>query len=99
MICNLHPADELALIREDMRRLKARETFLRNGFLRDSLPRRGTDAVVEVKTLRSRVLLRDKLPDTIVDDPQFWEERRLQQVRVRSLSDGADDSFDVFEPF
>lgn len=99
MIRNLHPADELALIREDMRRLKARETFLRNGFLRDSLPRRGTDAVVEVKTLRSRVLLRDKLPDTIVDDPQFWEERRLQQVRVRSLSDGADDSFDVFEPF
>lgn len=99
MIRNLHPADELALIREDMRRLKARETFLRNGFLRDSLPRRGTDAVVEVKTLRSRVLLRDKLPDTIVDDPQFWEERRLQQVRVRSLSDGADDGFDVFEPF
>lgn len=99
MIRNLHPADELALIREDMRRLKARETFLRNGFLRDCLPRRGTDAVVEVKTLRSRVLLRDKLPDAIVDDPQFWEERRLQQVRVRSLSDGADDSFDVFEPF
>ena len=99
MIRNLHPADELALIREDMRRLKARETFLRNGFLRDSLHRRGTDAVVEVKTLRSRVLLRDKLPDTIVDDPQFWEERRLQQVRVRSLSDGAGDSFDAFEPF
>lgn len=99
MIRNLHPADELALIREDMRRLKERETFLRNGFLSDSLPRRGAETLVEVKTLKSRVLRRDKLPETIVDDPRFWEERRLQQVHVKPLATGADDSFDVFEPF
>lgn len=85
MINGLHPADELALIDEDIRRLKARETFLRNGFLRDTLPRRGAAALVEIKTLQSRVLLRDKLPEAIREDPQYWEERRLQQVQVRTL--------------
>ncbi|WP_341367633.1 hypothetical protein [Yoonia sp. BS5-3] len=85
MVRKLHPADELALIHEDLRRLKAREAFLRNGFLRDKLPKRGSDALVEVKTLRSRVLRQDKLPDAIRDDPQYWEERRLTQVQVRNL--------------
>lgn len=41
MIIELHPADELALIGEDIRRLKA---TLRIGFLRDALPKHGAVA-------------------------------------------------------
>jgi hypothetical protein len=37
MIRNIHPADELSMIREDIRRLKDREAFLRRGFLGETL--------------------------------------------------------------
>ncbi|MEL6641971.1 MAG: hypothetical protein AAFP98_11780 [Pseudomonadota bacterium] len=42
---NIHPADELAMIRTDMRRLKEREAFLRNGFLAMRLPTRGEETI------------------------------------------------------
>lgn len=91
---NLHPADELALIRADMRRLQERETFLRNGFLQQSWSRRGTEAEVEVKAVHSRVLRRDKLPREIVNDPTYWEDRQVRHVRTKPLGYG---EIDVFE--
>ena len=69
MIRNLHSADELSLIREDMRRLKAREAFLRRGFLGDTLSRAGQDTVVEVAIIKVRKFLRDELPTAILQDP------------------------------
>ena len=54
MIKNMHPADELAMVRADIDRLKSREAFLRRGFLDDTLPRRGDEAVVEIAVFRSR---------------------------------------------
>lgn len=96
---NLHPADELAMIRDDIKRLKERETYLRNGFLRNTWPRRGAEAEVEVKSVHSRVLLRDKLPAAILNDPSYWQDRRLRQVRVKPLGAALLDNFDVFERF
>ena len=79
---NIHPADELAEIRSDIRRLQERENFLRRGFLNDSLPRLGSDAVAEVKPLKRRTFLRDKLPDHILNDESFWRTEFIHQVRI-----------------
>ncbi len=83
MIRNIHPADELALIRDDIRRLKAREAFLQRGFLGDRLPRFGDEMVVEVAVIRNRKFLRDRLPATILNDATYWEDLRSQQVQLR----------------
>ena len=83
MIRNLHFADELSLISENMRRLKAREAFLRRGFLGDTLSRVGQDTVVEVAIIKVRKFLHDKLPTAILQDPTYWSDDRCQYLRVR----------------
>jgi hypothetical protein len=83
MIRNIHPADELSLIHEDLRRLKAREAFLQRGFLGDTLPRVGVAAVVEVDIIKNRKFLHDRLPAAILNDATYWEDRRSKHVRVR----------------
>lgn len=83
MLKNLHPADELAMVRADIERLKSREAFLRRGFLGDTLPRSGDEAVVEVAVFRSRRFLRDKLPNEILENEAYWINQRIEHVRVR----------------
>lgn len=83
MIRNMHPADELAMVRSDIERLKSREAFLRRGFLGDTLSRTGDEAVVEVTVFRSRRFLREKLPAGILEDETYWGTQRVEQVRVR----------------
>jgi len=80
---NLHPADELAMIRADIDRLKQREAFLRRGFIGDTLSRHGDDAVVEVAVFRSRRFLRDKLPAGILENEAYWDTQRTEHVSVR----------------
>ncbi len=84
MIRNRHPADELAMVRADIERLKSREAFLRRGFLGDTLPRMGDESVVEVAVFRSRRFLREKLPPDILENEAFWGTQRIEQVRVRT---------------
>ncbi len=76
-----HPADELADIRNDLKRLKAREAYLRNGFLNESLPRIGRDVVAQVMPLEKRVFLRDKLPAHILNDEAFWRTDLINEVQ------------------
>ena len=66
-----------------MRRLKAREAFLRHFFLGDTLSRLGLDTVVEVAIIKNRKCLRDKLPTAILQDPTYWSDDRCQHLRVR----------------
>ena len=83
MIRNMHPADELAMLQADIERLKSREAFLRRGFLGDTLPRTGEEAVVEVAVFRSRRFMREKLPAGILEDEAYWGAQRTEHVRVR----------------
>ncbi len=75
-------ADELAEIRGEIARLKAREAALRAHFLRH--PDQGAQGrwarveVVENRSPRFNPLL---LPDTIRNDPRFFEEKVVQTVR------------------
>lgn len=79
---NIHPADELAMIRADLRRLKEREAFLRKGFLTLRLPTRGEDAVASVKIVKQRRFRRDLLPKTVLDNADYWETEIVRHVHV-----------------
>ena len=82
MIPNLYPADEIAQIRAEIRRLEAREQELRAGFLAGKLPLVGYESRVEVRKAKRRVFLRDKLSAQVLSDPKLWEERLALTVIV-----------------
>ncbi len=84
MLRNLHPADELAIIRQDIRRLKERETFLRNGFLNDKFARYGTHAIADVAPMRRRTFLKEKLPEHILNDERYWRTDIIHHVRIQN---------------
>ncbi len=105
---NMHPADELAMIRADLRRLKDREAFLRKGFLEMRHDTRGVDAVATVKVLKQRRFRRDRLPPHVLDNADYWDTQIVRQVQVdeaRNVSGRTpafiveDGEFDVIERF
>ena len=79
---NMHPADELAMIRTDIRRLREREDYLRKGFISLRLPTRGDEAVATVKIVKQRKFCQDKLPQYLLDDPDLWETKVIRQVHI-----------------
>ncbi|EEW26545.1 hypothetical protein [Rhodobacter ferrooxidans] len=83
----LSPADELAEIRAEISRLKAREAVLRTIFLNspdEALI--GRWSRIEVGTTRARVFDAKLLPQEIRDDPRYWRERVTQTVFCRPLA-------------
>jgi hypothetical protein len=84
MIPNLYPADELARLRVDIRRLEAREKELREGFLAGKFPLFGYENRVEVRQSKRKVFLRDRLGLEVLNDPQHWEDRVTKTVLVIS---------------
>lgn len=82
---NIHPADELAMIRTDLRRLRDREDFLSKGFLSLRLPTRGDEAVATVKILKERRFRQNKLPQHMLDDPELWETKVTRNVLVNQM--------------
>lgn len=102
MTRNIHPADELAEIRAEIRRLKAREAALRKGFLSGHTPTAGAFHRVRVVTSQRKVLLRDKLPLHITSDPQYFEMRKTPSIRVttrQNAEPGVGGDLDVIERF
>jgi hypothetical protein len=82
---NIHPADELAMISTDLRRLRDREDFLSKGFLSLRLPTRGDEAVATVKILKERRFRQNKLPQHMLDDPELWETKVTRHVLVNQM--------------
>lgn len=76
-------ADELAGIRSEINALKVREQMLREVILSDPDSHAGQRHEVVVKKQKRRVLLRDRLPAHILNNPAYWEEREVPQVSVR----------------
>ena len=68
----LPPADELAQIRDDLRRLKIREAVLRRAVLDDPSLREGTQARVVVRVQKRREIVLAQLPSEIVKDGRYW---------------------------
>lgn len=76
-------ADELAGIRSEINALKIREQMLRDVVLSDPDSHAGQHHEVVVKKQKRRVLLRDRLPAHILNNPAYWEEREVPQVTVQ----------------
>lgn len=77
---NMTPADELGHIREELKRLKARETELRTELLATG-EASGTDYTIEIKTQERRTLDKDKLPPEILEDPYYYKISTSQVLR------------------
>ncbi len=86
MIPILHPADEIALIRAEIRELEQREAALREILMQPGASRRGGIAQVEIKTTRRRLFLRDLLPQSILSDPAMWAEQVVRALVVQPLA-------------
>ncbi|MFK7944217.1 MAG: hypothetical protein AB8B85_15070 [Paracoccaceae bacterium] len=78
---NMTPADELGHIREELKRLKARETELRTEIL-ETGDATGTDYTIEIKTQERRTLDKGKLPPEILEDPYYYKTSTSQIVRT-----------------
>lgn len=76
----LSPADELAEIRAEMAKLKAREAALRTLIIAMP-PQPGRWHRVEIKEMRARVFDASLLPAQIRENPAYWRERVSQVVR------------------
>ena len=85
---HLHPAEELHLLREDMRRIRMREAELRRQFITGPARLRdGPHHRVEVTAQTRRVFDRAALPPEILHDQRFWrlEESPVLRVVPREL--------------
>lgn len=85
MMRNIHPADELAQIRADIKRLKTREDVLRRGFLAGVLPPNGDMARVDVRVTKRLAFTRERLPDEVLADKTYWIEKVTKLVRVLTV--------------
>lgn len=81
-----HPADELAEIRAEIARLRLREAALRAQFLRDpDLGAQGRWTRVEVAEVWSSRLNPALLPETVLNDPRYRDERVVKTVHCVPL--------------
>ncbi len=83
---NISPADELGHLRDEIKRLKAREAELRAEMLVDDRVEPGETYRVEVVEQQRRVFDRSALPPEIADDPQYWKVSTSRIVRVKPVN-------------
>ena len=78
---SLTPADELASVRAELARLKARERALCDALTAaPACARTGTWTRAEVGSRTIRLFDHRLLPPEIRDDPLFWRERQTVEV-------------------
>ena len=80
---NMPPADELELVRAEIKRLRAREAELRAEIVGQADGESiGRDWRVEIVEQRRRSLDRAALPPEIARDPRYWKESVTRIVRT-----------------
>ena len=84
MLRNQMPADELAHLRDEIHALRAREVELRKCFTDDcdNGHYEGCEYDVVVRVQKRRVLNKDRLPDAILNDPQYFDIKISPVVKV-----------------
>ncbi len=104
---NMHPADELAMIRTDIRKLREREDFLCKGFISLRFSTQGVDTLATTKIVKERRLRQALLPKKLLEDPELWEAKVTRHVHLDMLRCGrtpllaciVDATYDVIEQF
>ena len=82
----MDPVDEFARLKAEIKRLQDRAEVLREGFLRPGVRLRSNRFEVTVKRQRRRVFQKDRLPEAVLSDPRYWEERESEIVTCREIA-------------
>ena len=94
----MHPADEYARLKSEIRVLEARAKALRDRFVLGRAPCVSNAVEVVVENRTRRVFLRDKLPREILADPSYWAEMPAQRVTFReNAPDAVAEDFEVID--
>ncbi len=82
----MDPVDEFARLKAEIRRLQDRADALRDGLLRPGARLRSNAYEITVKRQKRRVFNKDRLPETVLADPRYWDERVSEVVTCRALT-------------
>lgn len=91
----MNPVDEFAQLKEDIRRLQDRADVLRSQFLHPGARLRSNRFEITVKRQKRRVFNRDRLPQEILADPRYWDERETEVVTCREIAAVRDRDDDI----
>lgn len=81
----MHPVDEYAGLKDQIKALEARVLELRAGFLIPNARLRSNQTEVVIRQLTRRVFQKDRLPPEILNNPRYWEETSNPSVVVNAL--------------
>lgn len=93
----MDPVDEYARLKAEIRRLQDRAEALRDGFLRPNARLRSNRFEIMVKRTRRRVFVKDRLPETVLTNPRYWEDRESEVVTCREIASAVDDDLILIE--
>ncbi|WP_374397668.1 hypothetical protein [Tabrizicola sp.] len=82
----MDPVDEFARLKAEIRRLQDRAEVLREGFLKPGARLRSNRFEVTVKRQKRRLFLKERLPEAVLADPRYWEERESEVVTCREIA-------------
>ncbi|MDZ4086333.1 MAG: hypothetical protein U1E69_05955 [Tabrizicola sp.] len=82
----MDPVDEFARLKAEIRRLQDRADALRDGFLKPGARLRSNRYEITVKRQKRRMFNKDRLPQAVLADPRYWEERESEVVTCRALT-------------
>jgi hypothetical protein len=82
----MDPVDEFARLKAEIKRLQDRAEVLRDSFLRPGARLRSNRFEVTVKRQRRRVFQKDRLPEAVLADPRYWEERENEIVTCHEIA-------------
>jgi hypothetical protein len=85
VIC-MDPVDEFARLKAEIKRLQDRAEVLREGFLQPHARLRSNQFEIRIKRSKRRVFQKDRLPEAVLADPRYWEERESEIVTCHDFA-------------
>lgn len=82
----MDPVDEFARLKAEIRRLQDRAEVLREAFLRPGARLRSNRYEITVKRQKRRLFNKDRLPEALLGDPRYWEERESEVVTCHEIT-------------
>jgi hypothetical protein len=82
----MDPVDEFARLKAEIRRLQERADALRDGFLRPGARLRSNRFEVSIKRSRRLVFAKERLPEAILADARYWDEREVKEVTCHEIT-------------
>ena len=82
----MDPVDEFARLKAEIRHLQDRADALRDGFLRPGARLRSNRFEITIKRQKRRLFVKDRLPEAVLADPRYWDERASDVVTCNEIA-------------